>query len=156
MKEKMMSNYREVSLDTNGIGYDRHYKNPLTKTYQYEYALYLAVSELFGSAGPVSMCIESLKLYFYELHISKDSSNSRSREGIVSEMRKLVSKDVIGHIIFPMMEVCAVEVMAALNQDGTHRLIFTDGIYGFSLKLRMNGGHPDGVEIHNIKTQRSK
>ncbi len=147
MEKKMIGNYREVSLDTNGKGCDRHYKNPLTKTYQYEYALYLAVSELFGSVRPVSMSLESLKLYYYELHISKDGGGkAMSREGLVSEMRKLINRDVIGNIIFPMMDVCAAEAMAVPDEDGTHRLIFSDGIYGFSLKLMINSGHPTGIE----------
>ncbi|MCR5119111.1 MAG: hypothetical protein K6B44_05770 [Lachnospiraceae bacterium] len=151
MEERMITNYREVSLDTNGKGGDRHYKNPLTKTYQYEYALYLAVSELFGSVRPLSMSLESLKLYFYELHVSKDGGgNSGSREGLVREMRKLVSRDVTGNIIFPMMDVCAAEVMAVPDEDGTHRFIFTDGVYGFGLKLRQDAGHPTGIELDDL------
>ena len=149
MKERMIGNYREVSLDTDGKGYDRHYKNPLSKTYQYEYALYLAVSELFGSVRPMSLSLESLKLYFYELHASKDGGGkAASREGLISEMRKLVNRDVIGNITFPMMNICAAEVMAVQDDDGTHHYIFTDGIYGFVLKLRINAGHPVGIEVN--------
>ncbi len=62
-------------------------------------------------------------------------------------MRKLVTRDVIGNITFPMMDVCAAEVMAVSYEDGTHRFIFTDGIYGFVLKLNMIAGYPDGIIV---------
>ena len=61
MEKKKNVSYREVSID--GMAIDRNYKNPMTKVFQYEYALYLAVSALFQSVRCKSMCIGSLMLY---------------------------------------------------------------------------------------------
>ncbi len=132
--------YIEVHFGENG--YDTHYRNPLTKTYQYEYALYLAVSELFASVKCKSGCIESLKLYFSEL---PEGSN-----GVADEMATLVQRDVAGSITFPMMHACAAEVRTRLEKDGTHTFIFSDGIYGFSVHLdKMKKGHPGKILVRD-------
>ena len=57
-------NYKEVKMEAQG--FDRQYKNPLTRTYQYEYALVMLVSELFEKVIFRSN-ITNLKLYFCEL-----------------------------------------------------------------------------------------
>ena len=155
--------YREVSLDVGG--YDRFYKNPLTKTFQYEYALYKAVSDLFGTVRCNSLCMESLKLYFSELGHKKEAedkaaaeeagSNAKSgktQEGLVEEMKYLVSRDVVGHITFPQMNICAAQVKTIEEADGTHSFIFSDGIYGFKLSLEMKGkGKPARIRVFNMR-----
>ena len=153
---KIADNYKEVKIDSKGI--DRFYKNPLTKTYQYEYAVYMMVAELFLKVIPRSMCIESLKLYFKELprgvkeeeSADEKGTSKKSQRKILEEMERLVERDVIGHISFPMISVCAVEVLTALEEDGTHRFIFTDGIYRFDLHLDMERkGHPRGIDVRD-------
>ena len=62
---KENSIYTEV--DPGWDGYEKTYINPLTKTFQYEYALYQVLSGLFKSVECSSKCIETLKLYFAEL-----------------------------------------------------------------------------------------
>ena len=163
MAKKTNNGYKEVRLDENGRGADRFYRNPLTKVYQYEYALYETVSELFASVRCRSLCVNSLNLYFKELPLSgaeeKDTWPAQeegqpkkvTREKILSEMRQLVSRDVIGHVTFPMMNVCAAEVRAIPEKDGTHTFLFTDGIYGFTLHLDMPyKGHPKGIRVADI------
>ena len=136
--KNVTTNYKEVSIDVGGI--EKRYKNPLTKLYQYEYALFAAISELFASVTSKSMCTESLMLYFKELPIkSGDSEAKRSitQEGLLNLMRSFVSKNVSGHITFPMMNICAADAYTRLNGDGSHTFIFTDGIYAFSIHLKM-------------------
>ncbi len=156
-------NYSEVQLSENG--FDSHYRNPLTKTYQYEYALYLAVSELFASVTCRSGCIESLKLYFAELPAGQDpkqtdpdagsTTRSKTREGIIREVSFLVNRDVAAKVNFPMMHVCAAEVRTRLEKDGTHTFIFSDGIYGFSVRLDdVHRGHPRKIAVRDINPDR--
>ena len=157
MKKEKNVSYKEVSFD--GMTADRNYKNPMTNIYQYEYALYTVMSELFQTVRCKSLCPESLMLYFKERPRGvKEEENSdengtpkRSQRKLLEEMERLVERDVIGHISFPMISVCAVEVLTALEEDGTHRFIFTDGIYRFDLHLDMGRkGHPRGIEVRNV------
>lgn len=161
MEKKTNKTYKEVKIDGNGNGMDSFYKNPLTKVFQYEYALYTTVSRLFASVRCRSRCVDSLELYFKELphkangngnsegQKEKDNGNKRNtQEGFLSEMAKLVDRDVIGHITFPMMNICAAEVRTIAEKDGTHSFVFTDDIYGFSLHLDMSGkGHPRQIMV---------
>ncbi len=131
----------------------------MTKVFQYEYALYLVVSRLFHSVRCASMCIESLKLYFRELpgevkeegDPASQDEMKKSQKKLIEEIEGLVKRDVIGHITFPMINVCAAEVLTSLMEDGTHRFIFTDGVYAFSLHLDIpRKGHPRRIEVRDI------
>ncbi len=149
--------YTEIKLD--GLGDGKSYKNPLTKAFQYEYALYRSVSELFASVRCRSMCIDSMKLYFSELPRAKenradvkDESSSevkkRTQEDLLAEMSKMVARDVAGHITFPMMNICQAEVHVGTKEDGTHSFVFEDGIYGFSVQLDMpKKGKPKRIQV---------
>ncbi len=149
MKKEMLNNgksFREVTLDRGG--FDRFYKNPLTRVYQYEYALYSSLSDLFASVRSNSKCLESLKLYFKELPTVSEKTDEtaqtgvgkkgKSREDILSEMAAMTERDVIGNVTFPMMQECMSEVRVATRPDGTHTFIFTDGIYGFKAHLAID------------------
>ncbi len=164
MNKSIIKKYKEVKLDNNGRGEDRFYKNPLTRAFQYEYALYLTVAALFESVRCKSMCVENLKLYFMELGHKKDntendkdqvkesdSKSKNTRENLLAEMESLVRRDVIGHIVFPMMHICSAEVRTLLEEDGSHSFIFTDGIYGFKLHLDIpRKGHPRKIEVKDL------
>ncbi len=202
--------YKEATIEEtfeNAINYRRSYKNDLARVYQYEYALYEVIAEMFGKVVNRSETIKSMKLYFMELpdikNIStkeetnnslggkagrsikeganigvKEGTNSslegkvggsikeganlsvkegtgdlkvrerRSRESVLSEMRSLVNKYVVGNICFPAMNNCMAEVIARKEENKTHMLIFTDGIYGFSLKIRYGKKrYPDRIEV---------
>ena len=155
--------YKEVKLD--GTGADRHYRNPLTKVFQYEYALYEAVSELFASVECSSMCIDSLKLYFKEMPHAQEQSvgdkkehpknekKKKTQEGLLEEMTSMVTRDVVGHITFPMITICQAEVRVDTEKDGTHTFIFGDGIYGFSIHLDMPPkGRPKRIEVQDLSS----
>ncbi len=155
--------YKEVKLD--GSGFDKYYRNPLTQTFQYEYALYEAVSDLFSEVKRRSMCVDSLKLYFRELpHTTEPSAEvnkglpeeekkKKTQEDLHAEMTMMVARDFVGNITFPMMHICQAEARIATEKDGTHTLIFSDGIYGFSVHLDMpRKGHPRKIEVHDLNS----
>lgn len=164
MEKKTNRICKEIKLDDNGKGMDKFYKNPLTRTYQYEYALYKTVSGLFASVRCWSKCVDSLQLYFMELpHKAKNAGNieiqvakwgdnrRKTQESFLEEMRMLVERDVTPHVIFPMRSACSAEVTTMVEKDGTHRFFFSDGIYGFSLHLAMSGkGHPERILVEKI------
>ncbi len=89
MVKNMIRKYKEVKLYNNGSGIDRSYRNPLTKVFQYEYAMYSLVSELFAHTECRSMCVESLKLYFQEL----PDDGSMTWKSVLAEMENLVRQD---------------------------------------------------------------
>ena len=157
MEMKMNVSYKEVSFD--GMTADRNYKNPMTNIYQYEYALYTVVSELFQTVRCKSLCPGSLMLYFKELprgvkeeeSADEKGTPKKSQKKILEEMERMVERDVIGYITFPMISICAAEVMTRLEEDGTHSFIFTDGVYAFSIHLDMQRkGHPKGIEVRDM------
>lgn len=164
MEKRTIKTYTEVMLDNNGLGFDRSYKNPLTKVYQYEYALFLVMASHFSSVRCQSMCVESLKLYFAELpHRNENADNNneqndgakkpktKSQETILEAVEQLVSRDVMSQITFPQMSICAAEVLTILEEDGTHSFIFTDGIYGFRLHILVSSrkGHSARIEVED-------
>ncbi len=137
MEKRLVKTYTEVEIK--GTDFAKSYRNPLTKVYQYEYALFEAVSKLFARAIVKSMSIENLKMYFKELPLkSKEESESgseneqekekqpskMSQEKMLKDMDALVSKNLLGNIHFPMMDKCAVEVSTVCAEDNTHWLIF--------------------------------
>lgn len=156
--------YTEVKLDSPIM--DGKYKNPLTQTYRYEYALYRAVTELFASVECRSMCIESLRLYFMEMPHSTEKSLEKNREedpedkkkktqeGLLEEMAGMVASEVAGKIKFPMMHICRAEAHVVTEGDGTHTFIFTDGVYGFSVHLKKQGKwKPVGIETKKLSAE---
>lgn len=165
-KSEKNRNYKEVKLEGKGI--DRYYRNPLTNVYQYEYALYRVVADLFSSVSCKSLCVESLRLYFTELPVRTEQMNGeqesmekerkrKTQEDLLEEMTMLISRDVIGKINFPMMNICRAEVRVRKRSDETHSFIFTDGVYGFSVRIDMPGkkGHPKGITVRNISNHPS-
>ena len=165
MIKNIAKQYKEVRIDRNGRGEDRTYRNPLTGIFQYEYALYLAVADLFESVRCKSMCLESLKLYFCELGHKKGSAENdgnsggsddemkskKTQEDLLNEMKRLVDRDVTGNVSFPMMHICSAEVRTRAEEDGSHSFIFTDGIYGFMLHLDIQrNGRPKKIEVTDL------
>ena len=137
--------YTEVNLD--GQGLDRNYKNPMTRQFQYEYALYKVVSEMFKAVNcRSSRCIDTLELYFKELHYGNPSSAVEKFEDpekkrttqwdIIEEMTALVERCVPGKVTFPLMHLCRAEAFVNTEDDGTHTFRFTDGIYDFTVHMR--------------------
>ena len=155
---KAYKNYREVNMDSNGMGYERYYKSPLTRAYQYEYALYKVISDLFWSVKPRSRSIGSLKMYFRDLPCErKGGEKKKTQEDLLEEVRALVERDVVGNVKFPMMSSCSAEAKTITEKGGTHKLVFTDGLYGFCLRIDgAEKGHPRRIMVTNMPGDRQK
>lgn len=145
--------YIEVKIDNNGKNNDN--RNPLTRQYRYEYALYLLIANLFHSVRCRSMNVNSLRLYFME--VPDKSDKTKTKEDIIGELIPVINRDVLGHIRFPMMHVCAAEVTAKLEKDGSHTFVFSDGIYGFSVHLnKIRNGYPIRIKVTDISKSHEK
>lgn len=166
MNTNMNRSYKEVTLD--GQGFEKNYRNPLSKVFRYEYALYTLLCGWFGSTVCRSMCVESLSLYFKELGrrpktvaerdaLSDKEKKRVTQEDILDEVTARLEQDVKGHITFPMMHECRAEVSIVPTGDGTHKLIFTDGIYGFSVRpVFSSRGKFKKLEVKDIRPIRVK
>ena len=157
MNKTMNRGYKEVRLDNNGRGADKSYHNPLSKVFQYEYALYTVVSRLFESVRCRSLCISNLEAYFMELPAGSDEAEGqkktakKTQEKLIAEVSALVERDVVGKISFPQINICAAEAAAIPEEDGTHTFVFTDGIYGFKLHMTMPGkGKQMGISVSDL------
>ena len=138
MKDKIKG-YKEINISN--MTMEKSYKDPMTKTYQYEYALYKVISNMFGFVTCRSMCIERLRLYFLELphRNPENTGKAKTAESVMEEMTKLVERDLSGRVTFPQMHQCKADVKIFTSGDGSHIFIFTDGIYGFSVRLSRRG-----------------
>lgn len=158
--EKNNNSYTEVMIENKGM---ENSKNPLTKQFQYEYALYLLISNLFHSVRCRSRNIESLMLYFIELpekvkrNKDEEEYQPRTKKEFLSELIPVIARDVFGHITFPKMHECAAEVVIEKEEDGTHTFIFTDGIYGFALHLeRIKHNRPLKIRVTDLSNPAEK
>ncbi len=155
--KKVIKTFTEVPIQE--TAFDRSYTNPLTKTYQYEYALLQAISKLFASIQCNSVAWERLKMYYMELpHSSPDTveqnletAKKKTQESILNEMLALVQRDIVGHVTFPQMNICAAQVYIIPDNQDHHTFFFTDDIYGFSVKLsKFTNGRPTALEVADI------
>ncbi len=119
-----------------------NYTNPLTKQYQYEYAMYSIVSGMFEGVECGSLILEQLKLYHAELVKESRSDNSKEKysytkqKELDNEVLAMVKRDVVGHIEFPQMNICKAEVKIRKDKNGSHSFTFTDGVYSFTLRMQ--------------------
>lgn len=153
--------YKDVTRKFSAEVFDKQYKNPLTKTFQYEYALYRTLADLFEKVVCMSKNVESLGLYFSELpqraakpdeESGQDTgSKKKTQEKVLDEVAELVSRDVIDHINFPMLHRCAAYAYTIPEKDGSHSFVFSDGIYGFSVHMDVpKKGHPKKIEVSSL------
>ncbi len=168
--KKMNNNYTEIEIDNNGTEIGRNYRNQLTRTYQYEYALFTALSDLFSFVRCRSLCVNRLKLYFKELPGRNGAGGSaeadpaiaggsrrRTQEDLLEEMKGLVARDVVGHVNFPMMGACAAEAVTVAEKGGALSFVFTDNIYGFKVRLVMpKKGCPARIEVEDLCPKHAK
>ena len=132
------------------------YRNPKTKVFQAEYALYQSVSALFAGVSSESLVIEQLHLYYAELKKGKSGGyggkNRISREQLDRCLQSLVRRDVSGHVHFPSMEVCRAEVLVRTLQTGLHNFTFPDGVFGFTVSLKLSGrGRLEGITVADLE-----
>ncbi len=135
----------------------------MTKVYQYEYALYMIVSDMFKAVECNSRCIERLKLYYAELVRENKNTGHLSYEKqyeIEENIQKMVARDVIGRIVFPGMHKCKAKVTVMDRGNGFHTFLFSDGIYEFSVGLRHKEARKTqgnvitmitGIEVKNLR-----
>ncbi|MBQ9867412.1 MAG: hypothetical protein IJM34_10365 [Lachnospiraceae bacterium] len=125
--------------------YSYRYTNPNTTLYQAEYTMYQAVSKLFAKVSCRSLTLERLKLYHAEL-------SEKGKQELDKKIRLLVDKYVADKVCFPAMNVCHAEVRILNNADGTHRFLFSDGVYGFLVSIK----HAKGGKIMLSIEERNK
>ncbi len=120
----------------------------MKKKFQYEYALCMLVSKLFDTVKCRSMAIRNLELQFLDL--PDRSRDFLCKKAVVADIMMLIERDVIGQITFPMMHICAAEVRIITENSGLHTFIFTDGIYGFSVRLDgFRNGIPTSIQVED-------
>ena len=154
MGNKTRGRFVNVNLDLNGM--DISGRNPHEILFRNEYALYMAMTELFASVDCRSMCIGVLEMYFRELPHRKEKPEGRThqdkaritQESLLDEMRNLVGRDVIGKITFPMINICRVNVWTIPQEDESHVFVFSDGIYSFSIRLEMDKSRPKAIRLN--------
>lgn len=115
------------------------YKNPMMEMYQYEYALYLAMSDLFYGVHCTSVyLLKTLSLYYSELSSTGRSGKTAFEKQYTLEekMERWIKRDVIGKVIFPQMDRCRVNVSIKTRANGSHIFFFSDGIYSFKVALK--------------------
>ena len=113
------------------------YKNPLSKVYQYEYAIYVILSSYFRSAVCESKIIEKLWLYYSDLVKTTPNGNFsyEKQYQIEEESEALITNGIIGNIHMPHMDERDVIIIVDPNEDGTHSFTFKSGAYSFSYRL---------------------
>ena len=116
------------------------YKNPMTKVFQYEYALYMLTADLFARVVcRSSVTVERVGLYYAELSKMSKKEERISYEKqyeLEQEMQSLIQRDVIGKVAFPGMHMCHAELTIRTREDGSHIFVYSDGVYGFELTLK--------------------
>ncbi len=155
---EVKTSYKDVTCSFATGDFDPRYKNPLTRTFQYEYALYRSVAGLFEKVICKSKNVENLSLYFSELpektvrseneYGQNTGRKKHTQEKVLDEVMGLVSRDVIEHINFPMIHRCAAYAYTVPEKDGSHSFVFTDGIYGFAVHMDVPAkGHLGKIEV---------
>ena len=139
------------------------YKNPMSNVYQYEYALYMLVSNLFEKIISSSRVITTLRLYYAELVKESKETGHLSYEKqylMEEEIQKMITRDLVGKITFPGINRCRAKLTVRTSNSGLHIFRFSDGIYGFEVFLELKRdkrtgaavitGRPKGILIRNI------
>ena len=115
------------------------YVAPLKTAFQFEYSLYEQISLLFAWTFCRSMVADRLYLYYREAPNARDSkSGDMTEKPCDITITKLIQRDVLEHITFPMMSECFADVHIRTMTSGLHEFTFTDDIYTFSVSLRMD------------------
>ena len=137
------------------------YKNPMSKIFCYEYALYMLLGDRFAGISCKSLAVDSLRMHYADLVKEKKKKNNpyapvtlsyQEQYDIEELIDQLVRRDVIGKVSFPGMHLCRAEVKVRTLQDGSHTFLFTDGIYAFEAGLSYDKkGEPAAVRVRNLR-----
>ena len=152
--EKMMKRYEEVNFDT--VIPDKDDTFPKNRLLQYEYALYVIISQRFYSISNKCFGIDSLKLYFQELpgttNTQKAGRHRVTQADILEKVECMADKDVFEHIRFPQMSSCKATIRVLPRTDGTHVFLFSDGTYAFAVSFILSDKRkPKKIEVRNFR-----
>ena len=113
------------------------YKNPLSKVYQYEYAVYVILSSYFRSVKCNSNTIKTLKMYYSELvkTTAKGNFSYEDQYLIEEESEDLILHAILGNIRMPHMSKRDARVIISTNEDGTHSFTFLSEEYSFTYRF---------------------
>ena len=126
-----------------------HFKDPFKRAYQFEYSLYNQIAMLFAKTSCRSMAADRLYLYYREAPYVQESENSdQSMKPSDVAISRLLQRDVLGHINFPMINECQANVHIRTLANGLHEFIFTDDIYTFAVSLRMDRTYRKALGIN--------
>ena len=134
-----------------------NYRNPLTKTYQYEYAMLLELGRLFRSTTSRSMCIETLRLYYAELVKTNDNgkiSYSKQLE-MEEECNKIIKRDFIDRLSLGVLSEADAKITVKKHKDGTHIFIYDCGD-GRRFAVRMTRKFPKKIKVKDLSIRAVK
>ena len=118
----------------------KEFKNPMTKFLQYEYALYMMVSDFFHKVHCDSLVLKTLDLYYKELVSENRETGKASYERqyrVEDKIQELINRDIADKVVFPSMETSDVELTILNEKNGLHSFIFSNGIFGFHIGLKL-------------------
>jgi len=133
------------------------YRNPLTKTYQYEYAMLLVIDRLFRSTSSRSMCIETLRLYYSELVKTNDNGNlSYARQiEMEEECEKIIKRDFIDKIKIGSLAETDAVISVKQTKDGSHIFIYDCGV-GRRFAIKMSRRYPKRISVKDMSIRTVK
>ena len=118
----------------------KEFKNPMTKYFQYEYALYMMVSDFFHKVHCDSLVLKTLELYYKELVSENRETGHVSYERqyrMEDRILELIDRYIAGKVVFPGMEICDAELTIRNEESGLHSFFYSDGVYGFGVGLKL-------------------
>ena len=132
------------------------YKNPMEKVYQYEYAIFMIISDMFSEVTYSSRCFDMLKICYMELVKLNDSGNPsyKRQYEIDDECMDMVKRDVIGRIDTGALNGQSAYVRVRMLPDRFHVFTFEcSGGSNFAIRLK-GRGHKSTIQVKNNITIR--
>ena len=113
------------------------YTYSLATIYQFEYAIYLILSNCFKSVTCDSNALETLRLYYADLIKINGNGNYSytNQEEMEEECEILIKNGLAGRINMPPFHTRNAKVTISRNADGTHSFTFRSGVYYFTYRL---------------------
>ncbi len=127
------------------------YKNPMEKVYQYEYAIFMIISDMFTEVNYTSRCFDMLKICYMELVKLNDSGNPsyKKQYDIDDECADLVKRDLIGKIDVGQLNNQSAYVKVDLLPDNFHAFTF-ECSNGSNFAIRLKGrGRKSRIQVKN-------
>ena len=115
------------------------YRNPLTKAYQREYALYMEMCARLGKVTCRSAAVKTLALYYAELVKENRDTGNVSYEAqyrLEEKMKELVTENVAGKVPFP--DGAEIKASVITGSDGLHTFIFAGRTRALAVRLDGN------------------